>query len=88
MGWDTINRILDNNLGKAAYLKEVASYKLNERKMRWAVYYSLRFLHMSAVYHITDNTRDIWLVLSNLLGAPQSVVHCEYNPTIYGNDRS
>ena len=35
MGWNTINIILDNNLDKAAYLKEVASYKRNERKMRW-----------------------------------------------------
>ncbi len=35
MGWNTINRILENNLGKSAYLKEVASYKRNERKMRW-----------------------------------------------------
>ena len=25
-GWNTINRILDNNLAKTAYLKEVASY--------------------------------------------------------------
>ena len=35
MGWNTINRILENTLGKSAYLKEVASYKRNERKMRW-----------------------------------------------------
>lgn len=34
-GWNTIRRILDSNLGKAACLKEVASYKRNEREMRW-----------------------------------------------------
>jgi hypothetical protein len=34
-GWNTIRRILDRNLGKAACLKEVASCKLNEREMRW-----------------------------------------------------
>lgn len=34
-GWNTIKRILDNNLNKAACLKEVASYKRNEREMRW-----------------------------------------------------
>ena len=34
-GWNTIKRILDNNLGKAACLKEVASYKRHEREVRW-----------------------------------------------------
>jgi hypothetical protein len=34
-GWNTIKRILDNNLNKAACMKEVASYKRNEREMRW-----------------------------------------------------
>ncbi|MGB3222890.1 MAG: hypothetical protein WBB23_08825 [Desulforhopalus sp.] len=34
-GWNTIKRILDKNLSKAACLKEVAYYKQNEREMRW-----------------------------------------------------
>jgi len=34
-GWNTIRRILDSNLSKAACLKEVASYKRNEREIRW-----------------------------------------------------
>jgi len=34
-GWNTIRRILDHNLSKAACLKEVALYKRNEREMRW-----------------------------------------------------
>lgn len=34
-GWNTIRRILESNLGKAACLKEVASFKRNEREMRW-----------------------------------------------------
>jgi len=34
-GWNTIKRILDRNLSKAACLKEVACYKRNEREMRW-----------------------------------------------------
>lgn len=34
-GRNTIKRILDKNLGKAACLKEVASYKQNEQEMRW-----------------------------------------------------
>jgi len=34
-GWNTIKRLLDKNLAKAACLKEVASYKRKEREMRW-----------------------------------------------------
>ncbi len=34
-GWNTIKRLLDKNLAKAACLKEVASYKRKERQMRW-----------------------------------------------------
>jgi len=34
-GWNTIKKLLDKNLAKAACLKEVASYKQKEREMRW-----------------------------------------------------
>lgn len=34
-GWNTIKRILENNLSKAACLQVVARYKRIEREMRW-----------------------------------------------------
>ena len=34
-GWNTIKRILDTNLGKAACLQEVAALKRQEREIRW-----------------------------------------------------
>jgi len=34
-GWNTIKRILENNMSKAAFLQVVARYKLIEREMRW-----------------------------------------------------
>ena len=34
-GWNTIKRILENNLSKAACLQKVARYKRIEREMRW-----------------------------------------------------
>jgi hypothetical protein len=34
-GWNSIRRILDTNLGKAACLQEVARYKRKERQLRW-----------------------------------------------------
>jgi len=34
-GWNTIRRILENNLGKAACLQEVALYKQKEHEMLW-----------------------------------------------------
>ena len=34
-GWKTIKRILDNNLGKAACMQEVARYKRKEHQLQW-----------------------------------------------------
>ncbi|WP_267926070.1 hypothetical protein [Desulfolithobacter dissulfuricans] len=34
-GWNTLKRILNTNLAKAACLKEVARYKKCEKEMRW-----------------------------------------------------
>jgi len=34
-GWNTIKRILENNLSKAACLQKVAQYKRIEREIRW-----------------------------------------------------
>ena len=34
-GWNTIKRILDMNLGKAACLEEVARYKKKEHQLQW-----------------------------------------------------
>ena len=34
-GWNSVKRILDTNLGRAAILKETATCKRKERQMRW-----------------------------------------------------